>query len=64
MHRSHEYLAKIAIEVCDGVLVHALLGGLKPGESKQIRGKIYLIRGDGDDLLKRYLRDFPEHGNR
>ena len=40
------------------------LGGLKPGESKQIRGKIYLIRGDGDDLLKRYLRDFPEHGNR
>lgn len=40
------------------------LGGLKPGESKQIRGRIYLIRGDGDDLLKRYLRDFPEHGNR
>jgi len=40
------------------------LGGLKPGESKQIRGRIYLIRGDGDELLKRYLRDFPEHGNR
>lgn len=32
MHRSHEYLAKIAIEVCDGVLVHALLGGLKSGD--------------------------------
>jgi sulfate adenylyltransferase len=32
MHRSHEYLAKIAIETCDGVLVHALLGGLKPGD--------------------------------
>lgn len=32
MHRSHEYLAKIAIEVCDGVLVHSLLGKLKPGD--------------------------------
>jgi len=32
MHRSHEYLAKIAIEVCDGVLVHSLLGNLKPGD--------------------------------
>ncbi len=26
MHRSHEYLVKIAIEICDGVLVHSLLG--------------------------------------
>ena len=32
MHRSHEYLAKVAIEVCDGVLVHSLLGALKPGD--------------------------------
>ncbi|MGH8801571.1 MAG: sulfate adenylyltransferase, partial [Casimicrobiaceae bacterium] len=32
MHRSHEYLVKIAIEVCDGVLVHSLLGNLKPGD--------------------------------
>lgn len=32
MHRSHEYLAKIAIEICDGVLVHSLLGQLKPGD--------------------------------
>ena len=32
MHRSHEYLAKIAIELCDGVLVHSLLGKLKPGD--------------------------------
>lgn len=32
MHRSHEYLAKIAIEVCDGVLIHSLLGHLKPGD--------------------------------
>ncbi len=32
MHRSHEYLAKVAIEVCDGLLVHSLLGNLKPGD--------------------------------
>ncbi len=32
MHRSHEYLAKIAIETCDGVLIHSLLGRLKPGD--------------------------------
>jgi sulfate adenylyltransferase len=32
MHRSHEYLAKVAIEVCDGVLVHSLLGNLKAGD--------------------------------
>ncbi|OGI37653.1 MAG: sulfate adenylyltransferase [Candidatus Muproteobacteria bacterium RBG_16_62_13] len=32
MHRSHEYLAKIAIETMDGILVHSLLGALKPGD--------------------------------
>ncbi|ULQ45106.1 sulfate adenylyltransferase [Flagellatimonas centrodinii] len=32
MHRSHEHLVKIAIEVCDGVLIHSLLGKLKPGD--------------------------------
>jgi sulfate adenylyltransferase len=32
MHRSHEYLAKVAIEVCDGVLIHQLLGKVKPGD--------------------------------
>ena len=32
MHRSHEYLAKIAIETCDGVFIHMLLGKLKPGD--------------------------------
>jgi sulfate adenylyltransferase len=32
MHRSHEYLAKTAIEICDGVLVHSLLGNLKAGD--------------------------------
>lgn len=32
MHRSHEYLAKVALEVLDGVLIHSLLGKLKPGD--------------------------------
>ncbi len=32
MHRSHEYLAKIAVEICDGVLIHQVLGALKPGD--------------------------------
>jgi hypothetical protein len=40
------------------------LGGLKPGEKKSIRGKLYLIEGTAEDLLKRYERDFPEHVKR
>ena len=32
MHRSHEFLAKVAIEVCDGVLIHQVLGALKQGD--------------------------------
>jgi sulfate adenylyltransferase len=32
MHRSHEHLAKIAVEVCDGVLIQQILGKLKPGD--------------------------------
>jgi sulfate adenylyltransferase len=32
MHNSHAYLAWIAIEVCDGVYVHQLVGKLKPGD--------------------------------
>jgi hypothetical protein len=45
------------------VCVHSdfRIGGLKPGESKKIRGKIYLMQADPDELLRRYARDFPEH---
>jgi len=32
MHRSHEYLAKIALEVCDGLFIHQLIGKLKAGD--------------------------------
>jgi sulfate adenylyltransferase len=32
MHRSHEYLAKIALETLDGLYIHQLLGKLKAGD--------------------------------
>lgn len=32
MHRSHEYLAKIALEICDGIFIHQLVGKLKQGD--------------------------------
>ncbi|MEC8972845.1 MAG: hypothetical protein VX509_02940 [Verrucomicrobiota bacterium] len=37
------------------------LGGLAPGETLKIRGKIYLVKKDEAALLKRYHNDFPEH---
>jgi len=36
------------------------LGGLAPGATKQLRGKIYLVPNDVPALLRRYTRDFPE----
>jgi sulfate adenylyltransferase len=51
MHRSHEYLAKVAIETCDGVLVHSLLGQLKPGDiPADVRARAI------DALLAKYFR--------
>ena len=46
-----------------GVCVHSdfRIGGLKPGETKKIRGKLYVVPADADALLRRYERDFPEH---
>jgi hypothetical protein len=37
------------------------IGGLKPGETKKMRGKIYFVPADVDGLLRRYRKDFPEH---
>ena len=51
MHRSHEYLAKIAIEVCDGLLIHQVLGKLKPGDiPAEVRTQAI------DALVKNYFR--------
>jgi sulfate adenylyltransferase len=50
MHRSHEYLAKIAVEVCDGVFIHSLVGNLKPGDiPADVRVKCI------DTLVKNYF---------
>ena len=39
-------------------------GGLKPGETKRIRGKLYVVPADVPALVRRYERDFPEHATR
>ena len=36
------------------------LGGLRPGETKNIRGKIYLVAADVAQLVRRFEADFPE----
>lgn len=36
------------------------IGGLAPGETKHIRGKLYVVDADVPRLLERYKRDFPE----
>ncbi len=44
------------------VCVHSdfRIGGLEPGESRKIRGKIYLLDNDPETLLRRYQKDFGE----
>lgn len=55
-------------ELFQGVIVclHSdfRIGGLKPGEVKTIRGKLYLVDADEKALLRRYEADFPEHGSK
>lgn len=36
------------------------IGGLKPGETKQVMGKIYIVPNDPAALLSRYQKDFPQ----
>jgi sulfate adenylyltransferase len=50
MHRSHEYLVKIALEVSDGVFIHPIVGGLKEGDvPAEVRMRCYKM------LLDRYF---------
>jgi hypothetical protein len=37
------------------------IGGLRPGETKNVRGRIYFVPADVGPLLDRYRKDFPEH---
>ena len=36
------------------------IGGLKPGETRRIRQKLYVLPNDPDRLLERYRLDLPE----
>jgi hypothetical protein len=51
-------------EIFQGVIacIHSdfRLGGLKPGQKKEIRGKLYIVPADVQKLLARYEKDFPE----
>jgi hypothetical protein len=51
-------------EIFQGVIacIHSdfRVGGLGPGETKQIRGKLYIVPADVPQLVARYERDFPE----
>jgi len=49
IHRSHEYVTKIALEVSDGILIHPLVGKLKAGDiPAEVRMKCYEV------LLEKY----------
>ena len=51
MLNSHAYLVWVAIEVCDGVYIHQLLGKLKPGDiPAEVRVKTI------DAMLNKYFR--------
>lgn len=70
MHRSHEYLAKIAVEISDGLMIHSLLGKLKPGDipakirSKAISVLIDNYFVDGTVLQSGYPLDMRYAGPR
>jgi len=53
-------------ELFQGVIVclhnDPRVGGLRTGETKRLRGKLYFLKNDPDALLKRYGRDFKRRG--
>jgi len=49
LHRSHEYLTKVALEIADGLFIHPIVGALKQGDiPAETRMKCYQV------LLDRY----------
>lgn len=52
LHRSHEFLCKIGAEVCDGLLIHPIVGKLKAGDiPAETRLECYEV------LLKNYFNN-------
>lgn len=44
MHRAHEYCTKVALELCDGLFVHPIVGGLKAGDvPAEVRLRCYQV---------------------
>lgn len=44
IHRSHEYLTKVVLETSDGLLIHPIVGKLKPGDiPAEVRMKCYEV---------------------
>jgi len=54
IHRAHEYLTKCAQEVCDGLLIHPLVGQTQPGDiPADVRMRCYHV------LIENYYH--PDH---
>jgi sulfate adenylyltransferase len=56
IHRAHEYLCKVAQEICDGLLIHPLVGETKPGDiPADVRMDCYQILIDNYFVPERTL---------